>query len=121
MVAIPGIFNLCISCLLLTAQTPCVTSTPQNVFNRVLSVAGRRQDTVKIEAWGANSLRVRVRFGGGVVNDTIPGALIPQTSPELILTDNTVTNGNLRAEVGTDGFLKFCTRSHDCRQVGLTP
>ena len=94
-----------LSCLLTLGRTS------PSAFEHVVSVAGNRQDTIKIEAWGSNSLRVRVRFGGGTIDENIPGALIPQTtsteSTPVILTDKTVTNGNLRAEVGPDGLLQF--------------
>lgn len=39
-----------------------------------LSVSTVNGDTVKIEPWGSNSLRVRVRLGGGTIDDSLPGA-----------------------------------------------
>ena len=98
-------YSILFSCLFTLGRTS------PSVFEYVVPITGSRQDTIQIEAWGSNSLRVRVRFGGGTIDESIPGALIPQAitaeSTPVFLTDKTVTNGNLRAEVGSDGLLQF--------------
>ena len=77
--------------------------------------------SVKIEAWGANALRVRaVVVGGGAVQEGLPGALIKPGSdnkgaplaggvdtPAVAVSAErlSVTNGNIAATVGTDGLV----------------
>ena len=41
-----------------------------------------RQETLRIEAWGADALRVRSRVGGPILAD-LPGALAAETAPPL--------------------------------------
>ena len=74
-------------------------------------------DTVKIEPWGANSLRVRVALDGHPIHEGV-GALIPPGSDNKgapvvpaspIAVDEaagTITNGNIAASVGPDGLVR---------------
>jgi alpha-D-xyloside xylohydrolase len=75
-----------------------------------------RQEVLRIEAWGADSLRVRA--GRHTILDDVPGALVqPKPAPVTVDTDGkqgTVTNGLLRAVVeiadtdtGADTILRF--------------
>ena len=80
-------------------------------------------DTVKIEAWGSNALRVRVAVGGGPIQEQ-PGALIPPGSDnkgwpmagigsaELSRSGMGIANGNIAASVdGTTGLVTIRRRS----------
>ena len=80
-------------------------------------------DTVKIEAWGSNALRVRVAVGGGPIQEQ-PGALIPpgsdnkgwpmagSGSAELSRSGMGIANGNIAASVdGTTGLVTIRRRS----------
>ena len=87
---------------------------------------------IDIEPWGQDSFRVRIPLGGsGKVRDDIPGALIEpassrtdknsqgnslcKSSQEFHLLGST-TNGNLKADVSSDGLLTF-TRVSDSKVV----
>ena len=72
--------------------------------------------TVKIEPWGANSLRVRVALAGHAISEDV-GALIPPGSDNKgaavvpaspVAVDDVagrITNGNIAATVGADGLI----------------
>jgi alpha-glucosidase (family GH31 glycosyl hydrolase) len=73
--------------------------------------------TVKIEPWGANSLRVRVALAGHTITEDGVGALIPPGSDNKgaavvpaspVAVDDAagrITNGNIAATVGVDGLI----------------
>ncbi|MGJ7905952.1 TIM-barrel domain-containing protein [Actinopolyspora sp. H202] len=69
------------------------------------------QETVRIEPWGRDSLRVRAGFAPLV--DDLPGALVerPESGevPEITVEDSLarITNGALAAEIDTAGMLRF--------------
>jgi alpha-D-xyloside xylohydrolase len=81
-----------------------------------LSLSGSSADTVRIEPWGANSLRVRVALDGRPIHEGV-GALIKPGSDNKgaaavraspIAVDEaaaTITNGNIAATVGADGLI----------------
>ena len=78
-----------------------------------------RQETLRIEPWGANALRVRAKVGGEILED-LPGALLegpPGDSGagawvELGPHAATIVNGELTATVTLTGRITF-TRSSD--------
>src|ERR1700759_4752472 len=68
-------------------------------------------ETVRIEPWGANSLRVRGTMWRAVQDD-LPGALeAPDTSTtgqvEIAAEHARITNGDLTAEVSASGQIAF--------------
>lgn len=71
-----------------------------------------RQETVRLEAWGPDAIRVRVRLGGGVL-DGLPGALDaapPPGSEVSVHTDRfsgTLRHGAITAEVDVEGLIRF--------------
>ena len=84
---------------------------------RALVLRTPASDTVKIEAWGPNALRVRVAVGGGPIQE-LPGALIQpgsdnkgwpvagSGSAELWRSGSGIANGNIAASVdGTTGLV----------------
>ncbi len=73
-------------------------------------------ETVRVEPWAADSLRVRGTIGQGIADD-LPGALLPpphspdawaEIGPDLAR----VVNGRIAAEITADGGLRF-TRTSD--------
>ena len=80
------------------------------------SLPGSSADTVRIEPWGANSLRVRVALDGRPIHEGV-GALIKPGSDNKgaeaargspVAVDEataTITNGNIAATVGVDGLI----------------
>ena len=59
-------------------------------------------ETIRIEAWGPDALRVRARPGGDVVAPHVSALLDPvPTSPEIEIDGRhaRITNGRIRAEV----------------------
>ncbi|MEU8971583.1 TIM-barrel domain-containing protein [Streptomyces monashensis] len=70
-----------------------------------------RQETVRIEPWGPDAVRVRARLGGPVLQG-LPGALLDSPpAAEATLTagaaEGTVTVGALTVEVSAEGMLRF--------------
>lgn len=81
----------------------------------VSSVEGRLQKTVAggatttVDAWGADSVRVRVHFGA-VIDVPAAQALLPTATPppgtgEAVVEANRLTHGNIRVDVGTAGLV----------------
>jgi alpha-D-xyloside xylohydrolase len=75
-----------------------------------------RHETVRIEPWGADSLRVRGTLWQEI-GDDLPGALLPppySSGAEARLTPDAarLVNGRLTAEISADGHLRF-TRTSD--------
>jgi alpha-D-xyloside xylohydrolase len=73
-------------------------------------------ETVRIEPWAPDSLRVRGRIGGEII-DNLPGALLePPAAPgaraELTPGLARVVNGQITAEITASGRLRFL-RTHD--------
>ncbi len=87
-----------------------------NNRGRVLDISFGHE-RVRLEAWGADSIRVRA--GQGAIVDDVPGALVARppspvdgpTSDEAVL-----IHGKLRAEVSSDGVVSF-SRSDDDREL----
>ncbi|MGP4112450.1 glycoside hydrolase family 31 protein [Streptomyces sp. 4N509B] len=74
-----------------------------------------RQETLLIEPWGPDALRVRARLGGPVLAD-LPGALLqePPPAPEATVSVGeradgaaTLVCGAITAEVSVDGMIRF--------------
>ncbi|SFD02249.1 glycoside hydrolase family 31 protein [Streptomyces aidingensis] len=71
-----------------------------------------RQETLRIEPWGPDAIRVRARLGGPVLPD-LPGALAatrpdsPGSSVKIHSGSGTLTNGAVTAEVDADGMIRF--------------
>ncbi|NGO71683.1 glycoside hydrolase family 31 protein [Streptomyces sp. SB3404] len=70
-----------------------------------------RQETVRIEPWGPDALRVRARLGGPLLPD-LPGALQeppPAARGTVRYADGraTIANGAIRAELDAKGLLRF--------------
>ena len=67
-------------------------------------------ETVRIEPWGRDSLRVRGTLGQGI-RDDLPGALLPSPSSggdiDVSGARATITNGGLTAEISGSGQLRF--------------
>ena len=66
-------------------------------------------ETLCIEPWGANSLRVRATKGQ-CIRDDLPQALLaaPSTGAQIVIGDNaTIRNGAILAEVSAGGFVRF--------------
>jgi alpha-D-xyloside xylohydrolase len=80
-----------------------------------------RQETLRIEAWGADSLRVRSRVGGPIL-DSLPNALIseaapapaPGAEPTVLISAGqaVVVNGAITATISLIGQIAF-TRTAD--------
>lgn len=78
-----------------------------------------RQETLRIEAWGADALRVRSRVGGPILAD-LPGALAAETAPPLDAEPTiligahgaTVVNGAVTATISLIGRISF-SRTED--------
>jgi alpha-D-xyloside xylohydrolase len=73
-------------------------------------------ETVRIEPWAANSLRVRGTIGQEITADR-PGALLPARAPADARAEigphlARVVNGRIAAEISADGRLRF-TRTSD--------
>jgi alpha-D-xyloside xylohydrolase len=71
-------------------------------------------ERLRLEAWGADSIRVRA--GQGAIVDNVPGALVipPPPAADGATGDGAVlTNGKLRAEVSADGMVSFWRSDHD--------
>lgn len=71
-------------------------------------------EVVRVEPWGANSIRVRISLGP---HDDNPGALLDSQSVEFIATQDEngggqLTVGELAVQVKNNGYLRF-TRSAD--------
>ena len=70
-------------------------------------------ETVKIEPWGADSLRVRATIAAAI-RDDLPGALLDPapTVPQIAIKAElaTIRNGAILAEVSTTGKLTFQNR-----------
>ena len=110
--------------LLLTATTTASASssagstpTPRALLLRSAELSN---DTVQIEAWGANALRVRIVLGGGPVREDLPGALIlpgsdnkdgplaadgAAVSSGALVARSSIRNGNIEAEVSATGLV----------------
>jgi alpha-D-xyloside xylohydrolase len=84
----------------------------------LLRVHTRLNDTVQIEPWGTNALRVRIALDGLSVRDDLPGALIRPGSDNKgwpvsaatggrgrTVTHDTVQNGNIVASVSAQGLV----------------
>jgi alpha-D-xyloside xylohydrolase len=65
--------------------------------------------TIKIDPWGRDSLRVRIAPPGQEIRDDLPGALNvqPKSHGKVQLSGNNITNGNLKASVADTGLLTF--------------
>ncbi len=67
-------------------------------------------ETVRIEPWGRNSLRIRGTLGQGI-RDDLPGALLPSPSAGGVIEVSdgraTITHGGLTAEISGSGQLRF--------------
>jgi len=67
-------------------------------------------ETVKIEPWGRDSLRVRATISAAI-RDDLPGALLEPagTTPEITLGDKSahIRNGAIRAEISATGRIRF--------------
>jgi alpha-D-xyloside xylohydrolase len=70
------------------------------------------QETLRVEAWGIDGIRVRSRLAGPILDD-VPGALLdptptrPSVSVDAAGGGATVVNGALRVEVSATGRLRF--------------
>ncbi|MFJ6216031.1 TIM-barrel domain-containing protein [Streptomyces sp. NPDC092296] len=74
------------------------------------------QETLRLEPWGPDSVRVRAVRGGGILPD-LPGALLPDAPPATATVKvegpvGRVVNGALTAEVTERGLVRF-TRTED--------
>ncbi|MER5478887.1 TIM-barrel domain-containing protein [Streptomyces sp. NPDC002734] len=70
-----------------------------------------RQETVRIEPWGPDAVRVRARLGGPVLQD-LPGALLPEApgadgAVKIESGRGRVTVGSLTAEIDAEGLVRF--------------
>jgi len=68
-------------------------------------------EIVRIQAWGANSLRVQATKNSSIRDDLI-SALIPQkkgAAPRIDISDTlaSITNGRIRAEIRPEGRIRF--------------
>src|SRR5207248_1141724 len=78
-----------------------------------------RQETLRIEPWGPDAVRVRARLGGPVL-EGLPGALLdeaPATESSLKIGDGEgqLTVGALTVEVSAEGLIRFL-RTDDGRE-----
>ncbi|MFH8930075.1 TIM-barrel domain-containing protein [Streptomyces pristinaespiralis] len=79
-----------------------------------------RQETVRIEPWGPDAVRVRARLGGPLL-DGLPGALAddPPGSSFAVKTEQgagVLVNGAMTASIDAEGLLRF-TRTEDGREL----
>ncbi|MFD5538601.1 family 31 glucosidase, partial [Streptomyces sp. NPDC127079] len=79
-----------------------------------------RQETLRIEPWGPDAVRVRARLGGPVL-DGLPGALLdarPPAASTVGISDGEgrLTVGNLTVEVSAEGLVRFL-RTDDLSEV----
>ncbi|MGY1455047.1 glycoside hydrolase family 31 protein [Streptomyces sp. SS8] len=72
-----------------------------------------RQETVRVEPWGPDAVRVRARLGGPVLGE-LPGALLADpppagSGPDIRIEDDhaRVTCGAITAVMSADGMLRF--------------
>ena len=73
-----------------------------------LDVVLANNDTMRIDPWGRDSLRVRVVPPGSQIRDDLPGALIPPPKQLTAVREgNNITNGNIKASVSDNGLLTF--------------
>jgi alpha-D-xyloside xylohydrolase len=78
---------------------------------RALEWTGR-QEVLRIEPWGPNSLRVRSKVGGPIL-EGLPGALLDppprpaETAVEITADGATIVNGEIRAAVSMTGRIVF--------------
>src|SRR6185437_7757261 len=70
-----------------------------------------RQETLRIEAWGADALRVRSRVGGPILAD-LPGALAAEPTVRIGAYEATVVNGAVTATISLIGRISF-SRTED--------
>ncbi|MGW7052287.1 glycoside hydrolase family 31 protein [Streptomyces sp. NPDC054887] len=85
----------------------------------VLEWSGR-QETVRIEPWGPDAVRVRARIGGPLF-EALPGALldVPPVSDAAVKADahsGTLVNGAITAGIDAEGMLRF-TATDDGREL----
>ncbi|MGW0735263.1 glycoside hydrolase family 31 protein [Streptomyces sp. NPDC002851] len=72
-----------------------------------------RQETVRLEPWGPDAIRVRARLGGGGMLDGLPGALLDapedanDTRPEIEHGQGRLTVGALTAHIDAEGLVRF--------------
>lgn len=79
-----------------------------------------RQETLRIEPWGPDAVRVRARLGGPVLDD-LPGALLdepPATESTVRIVDGEgrLTVGSLTVEVSAEGLVRFL-RTDDLSEI----
>ncbi|MFD3588493.1 TIM-barrel domain-containing protein [Streptomyces sp. NPDC058683] len=79
-----------------------------------------RQETLRIEPWGPDAVRVRARLGGPVL-DGLPGALLdepPATGSTVKIADGEgrLTVGGLTVEVSAEGLVRFL-RTDDLSEI----
>ncbi|SDK10526.1 alpha-D-xyloside xylohydrolase [Actinopolyspora mzabensis] len=83
------------------------------------------QETLRIEPWGGDSLRVRAGFAPLV--DDLPGALVERPGsgevPEITVEESLarITNGALAAEIDTAGMLRFVDTSDGTELLAEQP
>ncbi|MEO3756433.1 TIM-barrel domain-containing protein [Streptomyces sp. B6B3] len=71
-----------------------------------------RQETLRLEPWGPDAIRVRARLGGPLLPD-LPGALLdeaPPAGPVAVKVKDgtaTLTCGAITAEVNAEGMIRF--------------
>lgn len=78
----------------------------------ILYPTGTHADNVLIRPWGKNSFRVQIAVDGVKLRDDIPSAIIGESPSDFCSSGDLIVNGNLKAEVGSDGMLTF-TRVSD--------
>ena len=70
----------------------------------------QNHETVRIEPWGKDSLRIRATLDAQI-RDNLVGALLPPEpeSAEIVISgaSATIRNGAIMAEVASDGCLRF--------------
>ncbi len=77
--------------------------------NNVL-IIGRGHETIRVEPWGTNSLRVRATVNRSFNDESLSTLLSPTKSEAKIIinaSNATITNGCITAEVQTRGNLRF--------------
>ncbi|MGO4758930.1 family 31 glucosidase, partial [Streptomyces sp. 2MCAF27] len=70
-----------------------------------------RQETVRLEPWGPDAIRVRARLGGPLLED-LPGALLdgpPKAAASVAIEagEASLTCGAITARIGADGMIRF--------------
>jgi alpha-D-xyloside xylohydrolase len=83
------------------------------------------QETVRLEAWGPDAVRVRTALGGPV-RDDLPGALLdppPPSEPAVKVADDraVLTNGDLTVEVTVDGRIRFARTADGAELLAEEP